>query len=214
MLHRVLRHTTNLGPTVPLDSILVVGTSSLEERFVSTSASSYNTNLGSDLGAHSFLTARWETKTGGTLVVVMRDDNSETARPAGKGSAITDFGFDVAHDGTLWNLFEGKNVAASQGGFLPAVDELAGVHTLCGNHKFSVTLVAIGVQELNLGHRSSTSRIVEDLLDDTTDIAATFGVVDGTKFHSTLASADVGFEDGGFTPSLGLNSPRTTRLVS
>lgn len=205
MLHRVLSHTTNLGPTVSFDSILVVGTSSLEERLVGTATSSYNTNLGTHLGAHSFLSTRWETKTCGSFVVVVRDDNGETSRPTRKGSAIADFRFDVAHNGSLWYLLEGENVSASQCGLLPAVDELAGVHALSGNHKFSVALVAIGVQELNLGHRRSTSRIVEDLFDDTTDIAATFRVVDGTKFDSALASAYVGFEDGGFTPSLGLN---------
>jgi len=214
MLHRVLGHTTNLRPTVPLYSILVVGTSGLQERFVGSATSSNNTNLGTDLGAHSFLTTRWETQTGGTLVVVVRDDNSEATRPTGKGSSIADFGFDIAHNGSLRYLLEGKNVTASQGSLLPAVNELASVHALRGNHEFSVTLVAVCVQELNLGHRSSTSRIVEDLLDDTTDIAATFGVVDGTKFDSTLASADVRLEDGGFTPSLGLNVPTTTRLVS
>jgi hypothetical protein len=50
MLHRILGHTTNLGPAVTLDSILVVGTSSLEKWLIGTSASRHDTNLGANVG--------------------------------------------------------------------------------------------------------------------------------------------------------------------
>ena len=48
---------------------------------------------------------------------------------------------------------------------------------------------------------------MKNLLNYSADIAATLGVVDGAKLDSTLASADVSLEDGGFAPSLGLELP-------
>jgi hypothetical protein len=53
---------------------------------------------------------------------------------------------------------------------------------------------------------------MEDLLDDTADVTTTLSVVDGTKLYSSLTGADMSFEDGGLSPSLGLLP--ATRSVS
>jgi hypothetical protein len=205
VLYRVFGYTTNLGPGVPLNSILVVSAASLQERLIGTSSSGDNTNLGTDLRRDGFLATRRKAKTSGALVIIMRDDNSEAAGSTSKGATVTNASFDVAHNGTLRDLLQRKNIAACQGSLLSAVDELSSVHSLGGNHELGITLETVGIQELDLGHGSSTTRVMKDLLDDTTDVTTTLGVVDGTKLHGSLAGANVGFEDGGFTPSLGLS---------
>jgi hypothetical protein len=46
---------------------------------------------------------------------------------------------------------------------------------------------------------------MEDFFNDTTDVATTLGVVDGTELDGPLASAGVRLEDGGFTLTLRLS---------
>mmetsp|Transcript_21967 Transcript_21967/g.47881 ORF Transcript_21967/g.47881 Transcript_21967/m.47881 type:complete len:172 (-) Transcript_21967:235-750(-) len=113
-------------------------------------------------------------------------------------------GLDVADDGTLGDGAEGKDVAYVESGLLTAVDELAGVHALGGDEELGVALVPVGVKELDLGDGRTTTGIMDDLLDDATDVAVLLGVVDGTELHGTLAGADVSLEDGGLTLTLGL----------
>jgi len=199
MLYRVLGNTTNLGPAVTLHGVLVVGTSSLKQRLVSTSTSGNNTDLGTNIRLDSLLTSRGKTETGCSLVLIVGDDNSEASGSTGEGTTVTNLGLNVAHNGTLGNLAQRKNISNGQGSLLSAVDELTGVHTLSGNHKLSVPLVAVRIQELDLGNGSTTTRVVHDVLDNTTDVSTTFGIVDGTKLHSSLAGADVSLEDGGLT---------------
>mmetsp|Transcript_22499 Transcript_22499/g.37052 ORF Transcript_22499/g.37052 Transcript_22499/m.37052 type:complete len:312 (+) Transcript_22499:1157-2092(+) len=199
MLHGVLSNTTNLGPAVTLHGVLVVGTSSLKQRLVGTSTSGNNTDLGTDIGLDSLLSSRRKAETGGSLVLIVGDDNSEAARSTGKSTTVTNLGLNVAHNGTLGHLAQRKNISNGQGGLLSAVDELTGVHTLSSNHKLSVPLVTVSIQELDLGNGSTTTRVVHDVLDNTTDVSTTFSVVDGTKLHGSLAGADVSLEDGGLT---------------
>jgi hypothetical protein len=46
VLHRVHGHTTDLGPLVALDAVLVVGTASLEDRLVGTATAGDDTDHG------------------------------------------------------------------------------------------------------------------------------------------------------------------------
>ena len=205
MLHGVLRHTTNLGPAVALDSVFVVGTSGLEQGLVGTSASGDNTDLGTDLRVDSLLTARGKTKTGGALVLVVGDDDGEASGSPREGAAISDLGLDVAHNGTLRDLFQREHVADGERGLLPAVHELSGVHALGGHHELHVSLEAVGIEELDLGDGGTASGVVKDLLDDATDVTATLGVVDGSELDGSLARARMGLEDGGLTLPLCLS---------
>jgi len=214
MLDGILRHTSHLGPAVTLDSVLVVGTSSLQQRLISTSTSGNNTDLGTDERRNSLLSSRGKTKTGGSLFLIVGDDDSEASGSTGESATVTDTGLDVAHNGTLGNLLQGKHVSDGQSGLLSAVDELSGVHTLSSNHELSVALEAVSIQELNLGDSGTPSGVMEDFLDNTTDVSATLGVVDGSKLDGTLTRARVGLEDGGLTLSLCLWFGTAPRFVS
>ena len=180
MLYWIFGHTTNLGPAVPLDSILVVGPSGLEQRFVSTSSPGHDTNLRADIGGDGLLPPRGQSKPRRTLLVIVGDDHGEAAGSSRKGPSITHLGFDIADNGPLGNLLQRQDIANSQCGLLSTVDELSGVHALGGHHEFGITLEAIGIEELDFGHRRAPTGIVEDFFHDSTDVATTFGVVNGS----------------------------------
>ena len=202
MLYRVLGYTTNLGPAVSLDGILVVGTAGLEQGLVGTTTSRYNANLGTDGRGYRLLTARGQSQTGRTLVFVVRDHNRKGTRATGKGTAVSQFGFHVADDSTFWDDIQGKNIAHRQGGLLAAVNELTRVHALGAHQEFIVFLIAIGVTELHLCYWCTPSRVVQNLLDDTTNVTVLFGIVQSSQLDSTLASPRVRLEDGGLTLAL------------
>jgi len=199
MLYGVLSYTTNLGPAVTLDGVLVVGVSSLEKGLIGTSTSGNNTNLGTDTGRNGLLSSRGKTKTGGSLILIVGYYNSECSRSTSEGTTVTNLSLNVAHDGSLRYRGERKDVSYGKSSLLSAVNVLSRVHTLSGDHKLIVPLEAVGIEELNLGHRSTTTRIVKDLLYNSLDVSVLLGVINGTKLYSSLASAGVCLEDGGLT---------------
>jgi len=199
MLYGVLSNTTNLGPAVALDAILVVSASSLEEGLISTSSTGNDTNLSTDARGDSLLSSRRETKTGGSLIFIVGNNDGEASRSTSKSTTITDLGLNVAHNGSLGNTAQRQAVSNNQVGLLSAVDEHTSVHTLGGKHKLGIALVFVGIQELDLGNGSTSARVVDDLLDDSTDVTMTLSVVEGAKLHGALASAHVSLEDGGLT---------------
>jgi hypothetical protein len=202
MLYGVLGNTTNLGPAVTLNSILVVCISSLKKRLVGTSTSCNNSNLSTYSRGNSLLTSRGKTKTGGSFVLIVRYNNSEASRSTSECTTVTNLSFNVAHDGTFGNRAQRENVSASKSGLLSAVHILSSVHTFGTKHELIVPLVTVCVHKLNLSNRGSTTRIVHDLLHDTLDVTMLLGVVNSTKLNSSLAGPVVGVEDGRLTPPL------------
>ncbi len=205
MLYWIFGHTSNLGPAVPFHGILVKGPSGLEQGFVGASSSGHDANLRADVGGDGLLAAGRQSKTSRALVVVVGDDHREAAGSAREGPSIAHLGFHVADNGSLWDLFQRQNIANGQSGLLSTVDELSSVHAFGGHHEFGISLEAVGIQELNLGHGRASAGIVEDFFHDAADVAAAFGVVDGTELDGPLARAGVGLEDGGFALSLRLS---------
>jgi len=206
MLHRVLGNTANLRPAVTFHCILVVCTASLKERLVGTPATGNNSDLGTSERRDGLLTTGRKPKTGGALVFIVGDDYGKATRATGECAAVPNLSLNVADDGALRHLLQWEDIADGQGGLLPAVDELSRVHALCGDHELGVALVAVCIQELDLGDGGTTPRIVEDLLDDAPDVPAPLSVVDRTELDGALARPGVRLEDGGLSLSLGLLS--------
>lgn len=59
----------------------------------------------------------------------------------------------------------------------PAVDVLSGVHALGGQEVLGVDSESVGVSELHLGERGSSSRIMNDRSHDSLDESVSFGIV-------------------------------------
>jgi hypothetical protein len=199
MLYGVHGNTTDLRPAVTLDGVLVEGTSGLQQRLIGTATSGNDTNLGTDGGRNSLLTSGRKSKLGGSLFLVVSDNDSVGTRGTGESTTISLLGFNVADNGSLGNGRQRQDVSAGQRGLLSAVDELSGVHTFGTDEQFIVTLVTVLVQELNLADRSTSARVVEDLLDGSSDVSLTFGVVQRSELDGTLAGTRVRSEDGGLT---------------
>ena len=86
--------------------------------------------------------------------------------------------------------------------FVSAVNELTGVHALSGNEEFLLELVLVGVSERHTGERSTSSRIVDDLSDNTLNIALLLGVVEGSVLSGALAGSGDGLENATVTLTL------------
>jgi hypothetical protein len=101
VLNGVHGNTTNLGPAVALDAVLVVSTTSLEEGLVDTTTTSNETNSGTSGRDDDLLGTRGKTDTGGVSLLVVSDDGGVVTRSTGKLSAITGALLDVADDSTF-----------------------------------------------------------------------------------------------------------------
>merc|ERR1719234_1682307 len=88
MLHRVHGNTTHLGPAVPLHSVLVVGSASLEDWLVNPSTSSNTSNHSTVGRGDNLLRAGWELDPSPLGVRVVGDDGGVVAGGPGKLAAV------------------------------------------------------------------------------------------------------------------------------
>lgn len=192
MINGVHGNTTSLGPRVALDSELVLGTRSLEQRLVGTAATGNDTNHTTGGVLDDLLGTGGELDAGLAVLGVVADDGNVVAGGTAKSTTVTGLLLDVGDDGTLGHGGEGQNVADGQSGVLTGVDELAGVHALVGDEGLGDHLELVRVAELDLGEGSTTAGIVDDLLDNTTAVTVTLGVVEGAELRRRLVETGVG----------------------
>jgi hypothetical protein len=79
---------------------------------------------------------------------------------------------------------------------------LTRVHAFGTKQQFGITLVTVGVLKLNLGHGGTTTGIVQNLLDNATNVAVFFGIIEGTKLDGTLARTGVRRKDASLSFTL------------
>jgi hypothetical protein len=204
MVYGVHSNTTGLGPAVTLNSVLVEGTTSLQEGLVNTTTTSNDTDNGTRGRGDDLLGTRGKTDTGLTIIT-MTNNGSIVTRGTGNGSTVTNLLFDVTDNGTFGHGSQRQDVTNVQRGLLTGIDELTSVHTFSGNEGLGAELVLVRVTEDNLGKGSTTSRIVNNLLDNTANVTMTFGKVENSKLGGTLTANGVRFEDTSSTFSLSTN---------
>lgn len=172
----------------------------------------------------------------------MGDDGSIITRSSGNTAAVSGLFFQAGHNGTLGHLTDRHHVANSQLSLLAAIDELTGVHAFSGNEELLAGLVAIGIPngfitnvnhyliinwplvmraqilgigiipEVNNGEWSTTSRIVDDVFDDTLDITISFGIINSSEPGRSLPI--FGVSDKNRSGSFTLCADDTTHLIS
>jgi hypothetical protein len=205
VLDGVHGNTSNLGPAVALDSVLVVGAASLEHRLIDTATTGDDTDGTTAVRLDGLLGTRRKSDTSSVGLNVVGDDGGVVTGSAGKGTAVSRALLNVGDDGTLGKRLQGKAVSDLELGLLAAVHELASVETLDGDEVQVVLAKLVGVAELNLGERGATSGVVDDVLDNSLDVSITLGVVQSTKLGSSLSVGVVGFEDRSTTLTLSTN---------
>ena len=206
MVHGVHGNTTSLRPRVSLDLVLVESTTSLKQRLVNTTTTSNNTNDTTGVGGDDLLGTGRKLQTGLALIGVVSNDDNVVTRGSTKSTSVTRLLLNVGEDGTLRNGAEGKNVTNVQRGLLTSVDELTGVETFVSNEGLLTLLVLVRVTEDNLSKGSTSTGIVDDLLDDTTDVSVTLSVIEVSKLSSSLSQTGMRGEDRTSTLSLIANN--------
>lgn len=192
MIHGVHGNTTSLGPRVALDSELVLGARSLEQRLVGTTTTGNDTNHTTRGVLDNLLGTGGQLDTGLAVLGVLANDGNVVAGGTTESTTVTRLLLDVGDDGTFGDRGEREDVADSQSSVLSGVDELASVHALVGNEGLGDLLELVGVTELDLGEGSTTAGIVDDLLHDTTGVSMTLSVVERTELGGSLVETGVG----------------------
>ena len=141
---------------VTLGLELVERTTGLQQWLVDTSTASNDTDGCTAAAGDGLLRARWETNAGLVLIGGVADDGGVVAGCPRERTAVTDLLLNVADDGTLGALSDGKDVADSEDGLLAAVDEGTGVEALSRNEGLFAELVAVGVAKDDAGEGSTT----------------------------------------------------------
>jgi len=178
---------TDLRPAVALDAVLVVAAASLKHRLVWTATTGNDTDSRTAGVLHPLLGSRWETDLGAGLLDIVSDESAVVARATGNDATVTRAHLQVGDDGTLRHRLYRQSVANDQLGFLAAVDELTGVHALHSGEQLLVEFVRACIVECSPHERSTSARIVNDLLHDALNEAITLAVVDSTELGGSLA---------------------------
>jgi hypothetical protein len=116
----------------------------------------------------------------------------------GESTTVADLLLDAADDCSFRELAHGENISNAESSLLAAVDEGTGVKTLSGDEGFFAEFVAVWIAEDDTGKRSTSAgsthfsdpflpntqqdvpaRVVDDLLNNTANIAVPFGKVEG-----------------------------------
>lgn len=191
VLNRVHGNTTDLGPLVTLDAVLVEGSTGLEEGLVHAATTGDEADHGAACRGEDLLVAGGEGDLGLAVVEVVDLDGAVLTRGLGDLTAVTGGLLKAAHNGTLGHGAEGEDVTDIHLCLSTSVDELTGVGTLGGDHKLLVLLELVRVAEGNDGKGGTTTRVVDDVLHDTLEVAMALAVVVHAELCGTLASVGV-----------------------
>ena len=187
MLDGIHRGTTDLGPRVALDLILVEVVTGLEDGLVEATATSGDTNHGTVGGADGLTGTGRKTDAGLLAIFGVTDDDAGSTGGLGDVGAITGLGLQVADDGTFGHLSDGNDVTDGELSLGTEVDEHTGVETFASNHQLLAELEAVGITEDHAGEGSTTTRVMDDLLHQTADVTMALGVVEGAELRGSLA---------------------------
>ena len=158
VLHRVHRHTTNLGPGVALHLELVVVGARLEHGLVAATAARNLADGGAAAGRDGLLGAGGKLDAGEAGVGVVGDEDAVLAGSLGEDAAVAELRLHVADDATLGHGADGEGVAHDELSLLTAVEELTGVDALSRDEELLVVHVFLGVAESHLIGRGDEAR--------------------------------------------------------
>lgn len=114
VVHRVHRHTSDLGPLVSLDSVLVESTTGLQDGLVGSAAASDQTNHGSARVGDGLLRAGRKSDSGNALLGILGHNDGVVSGCSGQFAAVADLRLDVADHGSLRDLSNRQDVADGQ----------------------------------------------------------------------------------------------------
>ena len=122
----------------------------------------------------------------------MANDCNVVSRGPPQDTAIAHFLLHVCHHGTFGYGAQGEDVSHGESSFLASIDKLPGVHALVGDERFCMKFEAVRVTELHFGQWCTSAGIVNDVFDDTSDVAMLFCEVQGSELRWSLVQTSVG----------------------
>lgn len=198
MLYWVHSNTTNLWPGVPLDPVLVICGTSLQERLIRSSTARNDTDH-SSAGARNDLPGPAREANASLVSIKMTDNGDIVTTSTSKLPAITLLRFDVANDGTFRHLGKGHDVPDGEVRFASAVQKLAGVHAFRGDEKLRVLPVANAIAEDDLCERGAAPGVVDDVLHHAADVAMALGIIEGAQLGGAFSLRRVRLENAART---------------
>ena len=187
-------NTSSLGPVVSLGLGSEEGSTGLEQRLVNSTTTSDDTDGGSGVGSDSLLGSGRHSQSG-LAVVGVTDDGGVVTRGSGQRSSVSNLLLDVADDGTFGAGRDRQDVTDVEGGLLSAVDERSGGKTFGGDEGLGSLLVSVRVSEENGSQGSTSTSVVDDVLDDTSNVSVSLGEVESPQSSRVLPVVGVGLED-------------------
>ena len=163
-----------------------------EEGLVGTTTTGNDTNHTTSTGADDLLGTGGKLDTSLALIRVVADDSNVVTGGTTERATVSNLLLDVGDDGTFRDSTEGEDITDSQSSVLSGVDELTGVHALVGDEGLGDLLEAVRVTEADLGQRSTTTGVVDDLLHHTTNVSMSLSVVESAELGGGLVETGVG----------------------
>jgi len=212
MFDGVHGNTSDVRPTVSLNSIFVVSSASFQHRFVLSSTTSDDTDHSSVGRFVQLLHARGKLDSGLAGIWVVGNDGNISTRSFGDLTSVTTFLFQRTGDNTFRHGANWQTVTNRKLGFLTAMDKLTSADTFGANDGFSSLSVFVWIVEDDSGKGSTSAWIVDDVLDETLDETVFFSIIEGSHFSGTLTFAGDGSKDG--ASALSLSSNDSTHVLS
>jgi len=202
MLDGVHSDTSNSGPVLLLCLGFVVSVDGSQERLIASLSTSDNTDHSSAGSLDGLANTGRKLDSGLAAIFGVTDDDTGGSGSAGKGASVSEFGLNVGNNSAFGHGVDGEDVSNLEGGFLTGIDEHASVHALDGDEVFSSELVLVNVAELNLSERGSTAGIVDNILDDSLNVALSLSEIEGSEFGRCHSFVCVSREDSAASVSL------------
>lgn len=117
----------------------------------------------------------------------MANNDNVVTRGSTKSTTITRLLFNVGNNGTFGDGSERKNVTNLEGSLSTGIDKLASSDTFVGNEGLFVLLITVRIAENDLGERSTSTGVVNNLLNNTTDKTFTLSVIKLSELGSSLS---------------------------
>ena len=214
MLNGVHGNTSDSWPAVSLNLVLVVLVTRLHDWLVNSTTSRNHPNHGTAGTVQSLSGTRWESDSGLLTIIGVTNDDSTATGSLCQGTSVTNLTLEIADNRTLWDLVDWQNVTDSQLSGLTAVDELTSVHTLSSDEVSLNQLVSVWIAEDNTGDWSTSTWVVEDILDNSLDVTVSLGVIEGSQLGRSLSVSCHSLEDVRTTLTLCSNDSSHKRKKS
>ncbi|BAT75403.1 hypothetical protein VIGAN_01325700 [Vigna angularis var. angularis] len=101
----------------------------------------------------------------------------------------------VANNSSFRDRAKGQNISNYESGFLATVYELTGIKAFGSNEELVLLLVSEWVAESHLGKWGTAARVVNDVGNDTLEVAIPLPEVQAPEASRSLAVVGVGLED-------------------